>query len=394
MNIFRRRNLLSKLYIIGNGFDLAHDLKTSYFKDLRRILNENDEELFDLVNKLYFVLNPNSQEDYWSEFEKHIGKITDIEQSKFINFLKEQTADFYENTELPSVTDFSYDPDDDNYGDFYTEKARAISAMSDMNPNFDYKPWNQLDKIRSFIELGFKQMIEEANSDLINKEKLDYLNFQASDFFINFNYTNTLETIYGISPDNILHIHGNLERGIILGNTKSAIDQFCLETRNNIHSLDLNNPDNPFEHNVEEIIRRNYKEGRISAKAAAEELTMYRDEWQDSLMHEYYDESNVSSEIKNKIIDEISGLGVSFIKNLELATLEDWLKKNNFKDSRITKIVTLGHSLGIVDKDYFELINSEIQPDKWYVSKHDEDSPSIDNAKYFSFANMITMFLF
>ncbi|HFD1771189.1 TPA: hypothetical protein QFK06_002353, partial [Enterococcus faecium] len=184
------------------------------------------------------------------------------------------------------------------------------------------------------------------------------------------------------------------ERGIILGNTRSAIDQFCLETRNNIHGLDLNNPDNPFENNTKEIIRRNFKEGRISAKTAAEELTIYIDEWQDPLMQKFYAESNVSSKIKNKIIDEISGLGISFIKNLELATLKDWLKKNNLKDAGITQIVTLGHSLGIVDKDYFELINSEIQPEKWYVSKRDDDDLSIENAKDFSFSNIITMFLF
>jgi len=70
------------------------------------------------------------------------------------------------------------------------------------------------------------------------------------------------------------------------------------------------------------------------------------------------------------------------------------LKKNNLKESGITEIITLGHSLGIVDKDYFEFINSEIKPEKWYVSKHDDDDPSIENAKTFSFANMITMFLF
>lgn len=387
---------MTKLYIIGNGFDLAHELPTSYKKDLKTILKENDEKLFELVNNLYFVLNPNSQDDYWSEFEKHIGEITDIEQRKFIDFLKEQTDKFYENTELPSVTDFSYDFDDDNYGDTYTEtaRARAISAISDMNPNFDYQPWKNLDKIRPFIDLGFKQMIEKANLDLINKEKLDSINFQSSDFFINFNYTNTLETVYGISPDNILHIHGDLERGFILGNTKSTIDQFCLKTKKNINTLELNNPENPFLQDTEEIIRRNFNEGRMSAKTAAEELDMFRDEWEDPLMHEFYAESNVSSGIKDKIINSISELGVSFIKNIELAKLEDWLKKNNLKETGITEVITLGHSLGIVDKDYFEFINSEIKPEKWYVSKHDEKSPSIENAKIFSFANMITMFIF
>ncbi|BAO08720.1 hypothetical protein FI9785_p9785L.13 (plasmid) [Enterococcus mundtii QU 25] len=385
---------MTKLYIIGNGFDLAHELPTSYKKNLKPILEKNDKELFDLVNNLYFVLNSNSQDDYWSEFEKHIGEITDIEQHKFMDFLKDQTVNFYKKTVLPSVTDFLYDSDDDNYGDFYTEKARAISAISDMNPNFDYQPWDNLDKIRPFIDLGFKQMIEKANLDLINKEKIDSINFQSSDFFINFNYTNTLETVYGISPDHILHIHGDLERGLILGNTKSTIDQFCMKTKKNINALELNNPDNPFLQDTEEIIIKNFNEGRISAKAAAEELAMFRDEWQDPLMHEFYAESNVSIGIKDKIINSISELGASFIKNIELAKLEDWLKKNNLKESGITEIITLGHSLGIVDKDYFEFINSEIKPEKWYVSKHDEKSPSIENAKTFSFANMITMFLF
>ncbi len=41
---------------------------------------------------------------------------------------------------------------------------------------------------------------------------------------------------------------------------------------------------------------------------------MFRDEWQDLLMHEFYAESNVSSGIKDKIINNISELGVSFIK--------------------------------------------------------------------------------
>lgn len=77
---------MTKLYIIGNGFDLAHRLPTSYEKNLKPILEKNDKKLFELVNNLYFVLNPNIQKDYCSEFEKHIGKITDVEQSEFIIF--------------------------------------------------------------------------------------------------------------------------------------------------------------------------------------------------------------------------------------------------------------------------------------------------------------------
>ncbi|STE38046.1 AbiH family protein [Enterococcus mundtii] len=221
---------MAKLYIIGNGFDLAHGLPTSYNKDLKKILKTNDKELFKLVNSLYFVLNPNSQDDYWSEFEKHIGEITDIEQRKFMKFLKDKTYKFYENTELPSVTDFSYDFDDDNYGDTYTEVAKAISAISDMNPDFDYQPWENIYKIKPFIDLGFKQMIKKANLDLINKKKLDSINFQSSDFLLTLiiqihwkQCMTFLLIIFAYSRD--------LERGIILGNTKSKIDQFCMETK-------------------------------------------------------------------------------------------------------------------------------------------------------------------
>lgn len=87
---FSRRTLGTKLYIIGNEFDLARRFPKSYEKNLKPILEKNDNKLFELVNNLYFVLNPNIQKDYLSEFEKHIGKITDVEQSEFMNFLKDQ----------------------------------------------------------------------------------------------------------------------------------------------------------------------------------------------------------------------------------------------------------------------------------------------------------------
>ncbi len=43
-----------KFYIIGNGFDRAHKLPTDYRENLRTILKDSDEELFKLVDGLFF----------------------------------------------------------------------------------------------------------------------------------------------------------------------------------------------------------------------------------------------------------------------------------------------------------------------------------------------------
>jgi len=61
------------LFVIGNGFDRAHGLNTSYF-DFRYYLEEQDWEYLTCIERMYnFVPESNRKivEEYlWKEFEK------------------------------------------------------------------------------------------------------------------------------------------------------------------------------------------------------------------------------------------------------------------------------------------------------------------------------------
>lgn len=47
------------LYIIGNGFDLAHKLPTSYKPNLTKILKSMDEDLFSKITNIFFKADCN-----------------------------------------------------------------------------------------------------------------------------------------------------------------------------------------------------------------------------------------------------------------------------------------------------------------------------------------------
>jgi len=79
-----------KLYIIGNGFDLHHGIKTNYV-DFRNYLEENFPDLFDSLESYY-----NMDEDslLWSEFENGLKEFdpTDLENN-FGEYLPDYSSD-------------------------------------------------------------------------------------------------------------------------------------------------------------------------------------------------------------------------------------------------------------------------------------------------------------
>lgn len=69
-----------RLFIIGNGFDLAHGLKTKY-EDFRKYLEENNENFLYRLEYMYgFCRESNKKyvEKYlWQDFEKNLGCINE-----------------------------------------------------------------------------------------------------------------------------------------------------------------------------------------------------------------------------------------------------------------------------------------------------------------------------
>lgn len=165
------------LYIIGNGFDLYHEIKSS-FTDFHLFMVTrwpNGEHLSYALESFFPSFNSEGKSMLWSEFEKTLEKIDEdyvFDQCKLgINI------EDYEN-----LSKYAYDIEASPSGYF-------ASVLSEMNKCF-----------HTWIDSLIISCKKEYNPHLTHHVK--------DSLFFTFNYTETLESVYKIPSSNICHIHG------------------------------------------------------------------------------------------------------------------------------------------------------------------------------------------
>lgn len=181
---------MAKLYIIGNGFDIAHGLNTSYW-NFRSFLEETDYEFLIEFEKLYNIhpldcteygytetaqkkWNDRVYDTLWSEFEKSMG-FPDIQ----------------------AMLDFS----ESVLGDLDLESGN-IGIIDTMN-SYWKQQFGFINKLQNYV----KEWISSIDLSHVKTRKNLLLN-NDEDYFLNFNYTRVLEDIY--QADHVLHIHGSI----------------------------------------------------------------------------------------------------------------------------------------------------------------------------------------
>ncbi len=162
---------IRRLYVIGNGFDLHHDINCSYgafheWLKANGYFDDNDIES-------YFTDNNGLIVDLWSSFEENLA---------FFNcnaFARHVTSE-----NPPDVTSEHFE-----------------RTLSDARCEVE----NQLSEWSQTIRKGLACWVAQLNEPN-HKKKIDIK--KSDSFFITFNYTKTLEKLYGIPSNSILHIHG------------------------------------------------------------------------------------------------------------------------------------------------------------------------------------------
>ena len=204
---------MSKLFIIGNGFDSAHGLQTSYerfhqylhssypaadenilmvpsvYQDKDGGLDCDDTEAVAFLIRIISEAERRSEEktEYdkrqciWSTLEASLGK---LDYSEVFDELIEPLDE---------------DGDIDDWENAYQNEDAANGLAVVIEKFSDY-----------FAEWISTIDISEAKP-IKNFEKL----IRPGDIFLNFNYTETLEKLYGI--DNVYHIHGKRGDRLIFG---------------------------------------------------------------------------------------------------------------------------------------------------------------------------------
>lgn len=154
------------LYIIGNGFDIAHNIKSRYADFKTFVLSNGNRQLVDLMDVFF-----SNNRELWGDVEKALGE---YDENRILDFCK---------------------PDDK----FDMEHSLRDSAIIEDSPDSIFKP-----TVDEFIET-FNEWVDSIDISFATP----LWNLSKQDLYITFNYVDTLETIYHIPQSQILHIHGS-----------------------------------------------------------------------------------------------------------------------------------------------------------------------------------------
>ena len=187
---------MNVLYILGNGFDKAQGMATSY-PEFYKYLTENIKGGSPLLEKMKSAITENTI--LWSDMESGLGEFTSATNNA------EEFDDFY--FELSEHLQNYLKVENDKFTPSDKLKNKFQSDLTTVS-----KYLGALDKTRFD---GFLEAISTSSKD-IN--------------VITLNYTNTLEKILGLNAGvttkafssstnlrNIIHVHGQLGESIIIG---------------------------------------------------------------------------------------------------------------------------------------------------------------------------------
>lgn len=172
------------LHIIGNGFDLAHGIASTY-KDCKDYAwKHGDQYQIGLLETCYPDMNSKKKElVLWCDLEKALGNL-------------DFQAAFNTTTEDVELED--------------GHEGRYQAQMEDA-------PEYALEMMFAAFHKVFDDWVNHIDTDVEPLSNID--NFDENGRFLSFNYTDTLEKVYSIPRERINYIHGrrNSNDEIIVG---------------------------------------------------------------------------------------------------------------------------------------------------------------------------------
>ena len=181
---------MKTLYIVGNGFDMAHKLPTSYWH-FREYLEDMHQDFLADFEYLYNIgridlSNPRVSERTVSRWKKAICDTL--------------WSDFEDKMGRPNI-DEMLDASDCVLGDMHLDGG--LIGIEDTMDVYWREQYGYMEKFQQYV----KDWIEQVDTSSVSPKCNRILN--STDYFMNFNYTYLLEKVY--HAENVLHIHGGVE---------------------------------------------------------------------------------------------------------------------------------------------------------------------------------------
>ena len=196
-----------RLFVLGNGFDLAHGFPTGYYQFRKWLIeNYNLKEEYNDIELPNFQTNYKRLESYneeqFAEFFLHL--IDDVDQS-----LGERNEwRFFEEDLAKLRWELILHNEDRVYDD------EGCLTFSQTDSRFSIKAQN-CGESNHILRTLFSKWIIDVNKLIDNKRIKSVKSFfktifRMDDKYLTFNYTNTLEKLYNIQ--NVCHIHGDISK--------------------------------------------------------------------------------------------------------------------------------------------------------------------------------------
>ena len=212
-------NECNKLILIGNGFDLAHGLKTSYKNFLDWYMCEAFHKFIE--NKYYkdFLIEiknkHNGSTTYFEQkpktFEEVLNfiSISDLQSITYLSNFFKKLLDSYKANNWVDVERYYFGLLKTDFSNPNLTKKKEV--VYQLNCEFDFlitKLSNYIETINKVITEIPKLKIDSSKYDLNKVFTLTDHSSQVK--FLNFNYTETLYTKRYAKKGEIIHIHGRV----------------------------------------------------------------------------------------------------------------------------------------------------------------------------------------
>lgn len=215
---------MARLIIIGNGYDSAHLKNKTSYKDFSEWLCNKYQLDINGNNKLYFKLDiPTYNATFLNnlvnnnKYNIDIEKVDESRKELFATMLVNMIADLNNNNwsdfenDLGKLDWKKYIDEANKYYGNYCVPGSPVSYGTDLITSAS----------RTIMDL-FIGWIESIHIDDVKKDYIDKKigNISNNDYFLIFNYTNTVEKVFSIpKKDNLCYIHGTASNGdsIVVG---------------------------------------------------------------------------------------------------------------------------------------------------------------------------------
>ena len=182
---------MSKLIILGNGFDLGHKLNTRFSNFI-----ESNEDYKTKYRQL------KRGDNNWNEIEAQFKELVsnEVEENNTVDVLEEvdQIINGYGLNDYGEVNYYGYT------SEMFKDEISKIKRWVNLIRNFE----------KDFNLYLIRHYSDDRISTLKPIDKIKKL-LSSADKIVNFNYTNIVEVVYGVTD--VFHIHGDINGKIIIG---------------------------------------------------------------------------------------------------------------------------------------------------------------------------------